>query len=984
MNNTHKLFTLLLVALCTICSLYEASANDYYNSSRAPLIDTPFVRLPLGSVKADGWLEQQLILQKNGLTGHAEELYGDIGDSAWIGGSNDSWERGPYYAKGLIPLAYILNDAGLITKAQKWIDVVIASQRPDGDFGPRNRNWWPNMIVLYYMRDYYEATNDARIIPFMNKYFQFQLSELSSNSLGTESGWAKARGGDNIDTVFWLYNHNGDSDLLTLADLLDAQTNDWASYYSNGTGDNWYPDHIVNVNQGLKRPPLWYLRSGSAADRDAFINATSADGWLMKAYGRIDDMYNGTEPLTDLSSTEGTELCAIVERILSNSIALRILGNPVIGDQMETVAYNALPGDLKYDIKGLRYYSLMNQPKNTNEDLGFRHNGNGQNAISPSPHSGYGCCRSNFHHGWPKFVQHMWMATSDNGLAVAAYGPSRVTATVGSGVQVTIAQVTDYPFRDTIAMNIATTTSVSFPLKLRIPGWCESPVVEVNSAPQSGVTSGSYYTIDRLWSNGDSVNMTFPMKVRASVWINNSIGLERGPLVYSLLINESWTETSSYLGGQFKTEEIMPTSPWNYGLNIADLDNPDADISVVESAMPTQPFKASDAPVKLILDAKKVLSWGEYRIDLPGRATEPPLSPLVSGEPIEQVTLVPFGSTEIRTTYFPYVGTDEFSEFKFPITAHAGYGGSISPCGEMIVPVGGTQAFTISAIAGSTIKSVTVDGTNIGAVSNYTFENLTASAHTITVSFNVPVGDGSIPRTGELLLACEAKSLPGSGIIDAWPTLVPAGDAVTRMESPTIAMIDGSKFVDILHADGDGFLFKSYASPIACTGASAIVVAKPIRDDISVGWTSVIDVFYDRLVLGVMPNTGKVIVRRNGSLTSSNTAIPDGQTTILSMIVQSNGAYKVYANGIEIMSESGTSDMTSLAINVAGPYANCINIGRNNPDGWSTFNGNIGDVFLYKTALSDPERQELEAYIAAQLLDDSPPVAVTFAFIQIY
>ena len=969
MNNTHNYFIAILAGVFILCSLQEATANTHYNSSRAPLLETPFVRLPLGSVQAEGWLLQQLNLQKEGLTGNGEELYGDIGQSAWIGGSNDSWERGPYYAKGLIPLAYILNDVELINKSQKWIDSVIDSQRADGDFGPRNKNWWPNMIVLYYMRDYYEVTNDDRIIPFMTNYFRFQLNELSSSTLESESGWAKARGGDNIDVVLWLYNHSGEANLLALADLLNDQSNEWTPYYFDGTGNNWRPDHIVNVMQGLKRPPLWYLRSGNASDRDAFMEATGKDGWLMKSYGRIDAMYNGSEPLSNLSSTEGTELCAIVERILSSAIALRVLGNPVIGDQLETVAYNALPGNLKHDIKGLRYYSLINQPKSVNEDLGFRNNGNGQNAICPSPHSGYGCCRSNFHFGWPKFVQHMWMATHDNGLAVAAYGPSRVTATVGTGVVVTITEATDYPFRDTITMTVTTPSSINFPLKLRIPGWCTSPEVNVNGSPMAGVAAGSYYTIDRQWSDGDTIQITFPMEVRASVWINNSIGLERGPLIYSLLIGETWTETASYLDGKFKTEEIRPATPWNYGLTIADLDNPDADITVVESAMPLQPFKASEAPVKLRLNAKQVQSWGTYRTDLPGRATEPPLSPVESSEPIEQVTLVPFGSTEIRTTYFPYAGEDDYSGFSFPITAQSGYGGNISPCGTMIVPVGGTQTFSISTLPGSTIKHVYVNGTNVGAVSTYTFKNIPAAPHTITASFTVQTGTGWIPETAELLLACDTDELPDSGMIDNWATVVPAGDRVERIESPEVAVIDGEKFVDTTYSDGDGFLFKAYTEPIECNGASAVVVAKPIRDGISTPWRSVVDVMYDRLVLGINGDTGKVIVRRNGNREESSTAIPNGQTTILSMIVQSNGPYKVYANGIEILSNNTTSDMTSLVPNVAGPYANSITIGRNWPDGWTTFNGQIGDVYLYKTALSGTERQELEAYITTKLTD---------------
>jgi len=174
------------------------------------------------------------------------------------------------------------------------------------------------------------------------------------------------------------------------------------------------------------------------------------------------------------------------------------------------------------------------------------------------------------------------------------------------------------------------------------------------------------------------------------------------------------------------------------------------------------------------------------------------------------------------------------------------------------------------------------------------------------------------------------------------------------------------KFVDNNHADGDGFLFNSFTKPIACNGASAIAVVKPIRDDVSTAWTSVIDVFYDRLVIGVKTDSGRVVVKRNGSTRESETAIPDGQTTILSMIVQPGGAYKVYADGVEIISDDSASDMTSLKPNVPGPYADSINIGRNNPDPWTTYNGKIGDLFIYKKALSDSQRKGLEAYIAAK------------------
>jgi hypothetical protein len=128
-----------------------------------------------------------------------------------------------------------------------------------------------------------------------------------------------------------------------------------------------------------------------------------------------------------------------------------------------------------------------------------------------------------------------------------------------------------------------------------------------------------------------------------------------------------------------------------------------------------------------------------------------------------------------------------------------------------------------------------------------------------------------------------------------------------------------------------------------------------------------VDVFYDRLVFGLTNDTGQVCVRRNGSLEFSTAVIPEGQTTVLSLVVQPDGRYKAYANGIEVLSNNSTSAMTSLVPGVAGGFANDINVGRNQPDGWTTFNGYIGDVFLYKKALTDAERQELETYIAYKL-----------------
>ena len=307
------------------------------------------------------------------------------------------------------------------------------------------------------------------------------------------------------------------------------------------------------------------------------------------------------------------------------------------------------------------------------------------------------------------------------------------------------------------------------------------------------------------------------------------------------------------------------------------------------------------------------------------------------------------------------------ASFACMIAAEAGYGGSITPCGDITAGYGSNMVFAIAPIAGYAIERVVVDGKNVGTKTAYTFENITAS-HAIAVQFKGVSGlVGKIPRTNELILACLGESLPSGDAHAAWPAWYPAGAKLAPITSPETVKIDGRKFTRNLYLDGDGYTFNTYAEPIACKGASIVAVARPVRNGGGSGWFSILDVFYDRLVLGIRNDSGLVCVRRNGPVADSKTAIPDGQITILSLIVQPDGTYKVYANGVEIMAETSTSPMTSLVPGVAGGYAKSITIGRNAPDQWTTFNGDIGDVYLYKVALTDVERKQLEMRIAHRL-----------------
>lgn len=628
-------------------------------ANKDPLVQTPFIPLPLGSVEAEGWLLKQLEYMKEGATGYAEDLYAELGGNAeWLGGNapDSNWERPVYYVKGLLALAYTLKDPDLIAKSQKWVNWMLESQKEDGNFGPASDfDWWPRMVAVYVLKDYYEATGDERVISHLTKYFKYQLEQLDKRPL---RDWGKIRFGDNMNVVLWLYNHTGDNFLLDLARKLNEQgyaitdvlTNNKFYESARANPADFYTQHTVNVNQMIKNPAIYYQLSQDKADYDAYFRGVEH---LDQYHNQITAINAGTEMLSGLSSVQGVELCAIVERIHSNSMTAMITGDPHIGDLQEKLAFNALPAAMSKDLKTHQYYTLPNQIESGYDSLGFKQ-GYSTGAMQ-SIISGFPCCRFNLHMGWPYFVKEMWAATDDGGLGIIAYGPSKVSTLI-QGQSVVIKERTNYPFEETIYFDVEELSSpTQFPLKLRIPAWSNGATLTVNGEPQAGVTSGEYYVIDRVWSKGDTVALTVPMEIKTSTWINNSVGIERGPLVYSLEIEEEWKSAQDpapqVKEPGFEEYYIYAKTPWNYGL-LMDREHPGESIEVVVGEMTDDPF--NQPPVKLIAQGKQIPEWGK-RPNNSIHADEPPSSPVFSAEPTVDVTLVPYGSQNLRISYFPEV-----------------------------------------------------------------------------------------------------------------------------------------------------------------------------------------------------------------------------------------------------------------------------------------------------------------------------------------
>jgi hypothetical protein len=634
--------------------------------NREPLNAGAFTLLPLGSITPTGWLRRQLEIQARGLTGHLDELWPDVGaNSGWLGGTGESWERGPYYLDGLLPLAYLLHDEALIAKANRYVEWTLTHQADTGWLGPAsNADWWPNMVMLKVLTQYQEATGDPRVVPALTKYFVFHLQEAERRPLNQ---WAVYRWADELLSVIWLYNRTADPRLLTLARTLHNQGADWARHFAHfefdsktstrdlalEPGDREFSDramraHGVNTAMALKTSAIWSLVSRDVVDRDAVLEALAV---LDKYHGQPNGMFSADEHYAGRDPSEGTELCAVVEAMFSLEQAFAVRGGVPLADRLERIAFNALPATLSPDMWAHQYDQQANQVLCTLRPRRWVSNGPESNLFGLEPN--FGCCTANLHQGWPKLVASLWMASPDDGLAAVAYGPSQVRARASRGQPVTIEERTDYPFREDVELIVRPEGLLHFPLHLRIPAWAEDATVLVNGSPVPGVVPGEFLRIERAWHPGDKVVLHLPMRTQVTSWYRDGISLTRGPLVFALGIGEDWRKVTSGMKhpatGQAADWEIVPTTPWNYGL-VLDSDAA-ARLRVDLKPVGEVPFSPTSPPVVLRVTGRKVPEWQLEE----GSAGTLPQSPVLSTEPDEPLTLVPYGSVRLRVTVFPKV-----------------------------------------------------------------------------------------------------------------------------------------------------------------------------------------------------------------------------------------------------------------------------------------------------------------------------------------
>ena len=626
--------------------------------------------VPLHAVRPRGWLKEQLRLNAEGFFGHltdiSEYLTEENGWLRWERSAEEysaltgkppeeyqsfGWEEQAYWLRGAYRLALLTGNEALAAQCEPYFDAMLASRREDGYFGPeclRNLKTrtgpavdvWPHMVMADVLRDRYLATGDERIPALLTGFFHYCLAlpddmflpHIYNDRFLTWYPWIQFhRSCDMVPVIRWLYDHTGDEALPKLAKRC---TDVWASTPC--------PDadaHVVTFAQRFRYQAERYPQTKDPADLEA-----SKRMYLdhMKQWGQMPGgLYAADETVREgkRDPRQATETCAMAELVRSFARMADLTGESEWFDRAEDVMFNSFPASHTPDYSGLHYLTADNMPELDARDHDYRNKGC-MTRFSPFQ---YRCCQHNGASAWPNFVSTLFSETED-GIALGSYAPC-VFEGEAAGRRVRIEEETEYPFRDRIVLRVG--TDAPFSLRLRIPRWAKNAAVTVNGGGVSAEAKNGW--LDLSVKHGDRVELRFPMEARFREFPENGgfVCLDRGPLTYSLRLEETWIPVAAAAdrAGRIWTEfDVKAEPPYAFALDVT------RPVTVTEGAhVPPQPFTPQAAPVTLTAWGKALPSW---KIGEDNTIQPVPASPVRGEGELTSLSFVPLGCQRVRMSCF--------------------------------------------------------------------------------------------------------------------------------------------------------------------------------------------------------------------------------------------------------------------------------------------------------------------------------------------
>lgn len=520
-------------------------------------------------------------------------------------------------------------DEELRSILRSTLDDLLTTVRPNGSIScappeiqPENAggDMWERKYVLLGLSQYYRwVDRDPRVLKAMQQQAQSIVDQVGPAPKVdiTTLGWSqnKIESSSLLEPMMRVYFLTGDRQYLDFASYIIGRGGCSGSDLFQQAYDgvrprlmgNVYPKayEMLSVFEGLAE---YYRATGEerwlrclmnmyrgVCEREITIignagcNQPYFPQWAGEAWG--DTRFEQTNP----GQTRMMETCVGVTWMKFCSQLLRLTGQAGMVDMIERYVYNGLLGAMKPEGDGFSYVNLMNGEKVTNSGWGWNFNG--------LPVT---CCNLNGPMGLA-YIPFVLAMQAQDGPVLNLYNSARIQACTASGKPVEVEVQTQFPLNGTVQITVRPQAEEKFALHLRIPGWSKNTACSINGRRVSGVKSGQYLVLKRLWKEGDRVSLQLDMRGQL---LNAPLGTDRrgdhyqavtyGPIVLARdeHLDKNYDKPVSILADTRHEVELQAVSPSLPGTRM-------------EFLVPTArgPIHMTDYASVNGWDGKKVCTW---------------------------------------------------------------------------------------------------------------------------------------------------------------------------------------------------------------------------------------------------------------------------------------------------------------------------------------------------------------------------------------
>lgn len=440
---------------------------------------------------------------------------------------------------------------------------------------------WCRKYVLLGMQYYLEINRDAeleeRVVASMMRQADYLISKLGPASEGkipinkATNNWRGLNSSSVLEPIVRLYDLTSEQRYLDFARYIvnEGGTEVYSIFelaYEDITDPYQYPMvkayELMSCFEGLLE---YYRATGETKWRDAVVRFSRR---LMNTDITIIGCAGCTHELLDHSAVRQTdptykghmqETCVTVTWMKLCWQMLCLTGDPIYADRYEQSLYNAYLGTLNTNGIVNPQRPLSRDPEAIPEAMpfdsyspllpGVRGKLIGGLQIMPDKHY-YGCCACIGSAGMG-LVSKVGVMLNNDGIAVNLYIPGAVITKTPSGNALTVNTKTEYPANGKIVMTVGLDKEESFEISVRIPEWSLASVLRVNGEKINAAVG--YTVIDRVWKNGDEIELELDMRTKVIKPIPNPRDI--------LMTHIPYIQKTDVSGGEYAVPRVVIESP---------------------------------------------------------------------------------------------------------------------------------------------------------------------------------------------------------------------------------------------------------------------------------------------------------------------------------------------------------------------------------------------------------------------------------------